>query len=240
MIEASSANLLSEIDLLGQDRAHEHDAGYVPNDPDLASTVTETMSEPKHPLDVVLPQHAYLIVDGARGRAYSRNGDLQLTDGELRTADGKAVLGTSASGASNDSLGPLRADSVDVALGRVHDPEISSDGVVAYGRTTVDARNGHVSTQRVVIGKVALASFAAGTRLARVDNFSAAPTAGEQPNLGIPGDARFARLRTHAREISSVDVYRATARWTEAVQAYYALLDAKVNSGAKTAMDLIK
>jgi flagellar basal body rod protein FlgG len=225
MIEASSAKLLNEIDLLGADRAHAADDGYVPNDPDLASTMTETMSDPKHPLAIVLPQHAYLVVNGTQARAYSRNGDLRFVDGELQ---------------SGESLGALRADSVDVALGRVHDPEISSDGVVAYGRTTVDARNGHVSTQRVVVGKVALASFPAGTRLARVDNFSAAPAAGEQPNLGVPGDARFARLRTHAREISSVDVHRATTRWTEAVAAYYALLDAKANNGAKTAMDLIK
>jgi flagellar basal body rod protein FlgG len=239
MIEASSAKLLNEIDLLGADRAHAADDGYVPNDPDLASTMTETMSDPKHPLAIVLPQHAYLVVNGTQARAYSRNGDLRFVDGELQTSDGKAVLG-SGSGESGESLGALRADSVDVALGRVHDPEISSDGVVAYGRTTVDARNGHVSTQRVVVGKVALASFPAGTRLARVDNFSAAPAAGEQPNLGVPGDARFARLRTHAREISSVDVHRATTRWTEAVAAYYALLDAKANNGAKTAMDLIK
>ena len=48
-------------------------------------------------------------------------------------------------------------------------PRIERDGSFVYGRVTVDPRSGSRKTQRVVAGRIALARFPAGTRLATAD-----------------------------------------------------------------------
>lgn len=240
MIDAASAALLHSVETLGDDRAHASDPGYEPINRDLASHSTRTIADTRDPLAVVPPTGTYLVTGGPEGRAYTRNGILQFEGGELRTSDGNPVLGWAPGANANDPPVPLRADPVDAATDRLRNAQIGSDGTVSYERTSVDARGGKVSSERVTLGRVALARLPAGTRVDRVANAEIAPAGEGAVTVAPPGTLGFGELQTHRRELASVDAYKATVRWTEAVQAYYALVEARQHDGTQTAMDLVK
>jgi hypothetical protein len=196
-------------------------------------------SEPAlDPLSVAVPADAYLMLEGARGRTYTRDGSLALRDGRLVDVSGRCVLGTAARG------GPLVAlsiDPIDAALGRASDPRVEADGTVAYDRWSIDPRNGAREAQRVVAGRLALARFPAGTRLEPSRDGAAAPP-GVVPHVGAPGDGSFAALETMRRTGAGIDVDAGLARLKDAYVAFDALQAAEAAKGrfGKTALDLLK
>jgi flagellar basal body rod protein FlgG len=192
------------------------------------------------PLSVAAPDGTYFIVSDSRGHmAYTRDGAFALRDGRLVAPDGASVFGVRAPGAE---LSELDVEPVDAALGRVGEPHIESDGRLVYRRNTLDPRSGARNVQRVVIGRIALARFPAGTRLDQNDpNHSLAPR-GQTPEVGLPGDDGFAQLATMQRERSRVNLDESLARLDDAYLAFDALAAAEAAKGhlGKTVMDLLK
>ncbi len=192
------------------------------------------------PLAVAPPDGAHFLTAADRGdRAYTRDGSFAVRDGRLVAGDGRPVLGVPAGGGP---LGELRVDAVDAALGRAGDAAIEPDGTFVYTRVAIDPRSGARGTQRVVVGRVALARFPAGTRLEADDSGAAAAPAGIAPHAGLPGDGDFAPLAPRQRERSGVDIDESLARLKEAYLAFDALQAAEAARSrlGKTAMDLLK
>jgi flagellar basal body rod protein FlgG len=192
------------------------------------------------PLAVSAADDLYFVTRNQRGEvAYTRDGSFALRDGRLLDAKGEQVRGFAAPGSE---LSDLRIEAVDEALGRVGDLRIERDGSFVYGRVTVDPRSGMRKTQRVVAGRVALARFPAGTRLATTDGSHCTPPPGVQPQVGIPGDANFPALQPMHRDRSRIDLDESLVRLKEAYIAFDALRaaeEAKAHLG-KAAMDLVK
>ena len=96
-----------------------------------------------NPLDVAVAGSGFLVVQAAAGERYMRDGNLQINgQGQLVTASGNAVLGTS---------GPIVFQPTD------HDINVSPDGTV-----TVVEGNGRTDSLR---GKLRLASFTDAQKL---------------------------------------------------------------------------
>ncbi|HLY03944.1 MAG TPA: hypothetical protein VKR56_15775 [Candidatus Cybelea sp.] len=192
------------------------------------------------PLAVSAADDLYFIARNQRDEvAYTRDGSFALRDGRLVDGEGEQIRGFAA---PSNELADLRIDAVDEALGRASDPRIERDGSFAYGRVIVDPRSGLRKTQRVVVGRIALARFPAGTRLASADGSRCIPPPGVQPQLGIPGDAGFPALWPMHRERSRIDLDQSLVRLKDAYIAFDALRaaeEAKAHLG-KTAMDLVK
>jgi flagellar basal body rod protein FlgG len=195
------------------------------------------------PLSVVPPPGAWLVTRGADGtRAYERDGALRFDDGVLRTPSGGDVLGYPSGEARGAVPVPLRVPANDFALGRAADAQIDADGVVAYTRGAIDPRTGARTIERVVLGRLALARFPAGTQPMRIDGTRVTPPAGVVPHLGTPNDGAFPTLATFSRDAGSVDIAAGVARLDEAYRAFEAL-GAAMKSRAhvdKTAVDLVK
>ncbi len=213
--------------------------GAIPRRDDVA-TPAPSSGFTLDPLSVAAPDGTYFIVgDSRRDAAYTRDGAFALRGGRLVTADGAPVFGIRAHGAE---LSELRADPVDAALDRIGQPQIEPDGSLVYQRKTIDPRSGAPKIQRVVIGRIALARFPAGTRLDQGDpNRSLAPP-GETPQVGFAGDGGFAQLATMQRERSRVNLDESLARLDDAYLALDALAAAEAAKGhlGKTVMDLLK
>jgi flagellar basal body rod protein FlgG len=192
------------------------------------------------PLSVVAPDGTYFIVSDLRGHTtYTRDGAFALRDGRLVAADGAPVFGIRAPSAE---LTELRVDPVDAALGRIGQPHIEPDGSFVYRRNTVDPRSGARNVQRVVVGRIALARFPAGTRLDQSDpNGSTAPP-NEMPQVGLAGNGGFAQLAPMQRERSRVNLNESLARLDDAYLAFDALAAAEAAKAhlGKTVMDLLK
>jgi flagellar basal-body rod protein FlgF len=96
-----------------------------------------------NPLDVAVAGSGFLVVQAAAGERYTRDGNLQINgQGQLVTASGNAVLGTS---------GPIVFQPTD------HDVTISADGTVTVleGTSRTDS----------IRGKLRLASFGDAQKL---------------------------------------------------------------------------
>ena len=122
------------------------------------------------------------------------------------------------------------------------DARVESDGTVAYTRAAIDPRTGARSVERVVLGRIALARFPAGTQPARLDAARVAAPPGVVPHLGTPADGTFPALATYSRDAGAIDIDAGVARLDEAYRAFEAL-GAVVKSRAsvqKTTMDLVK
>jgi flagellar basal body rod protein FlgG len=192
------------------------------------------------PLAVSASEGVYFVTRDERGEiGYTRNGSFALRDGRLVDSDGRAVCSATAPG--ND-LVDIRVDPVDDALGRVNEPRIERDGSFVYQRITVDPRSGLRESRRVVAGRLALARFPAGTRLATIDGSHSVAPAGVAPSFGVAGDANFPALAPMHRERSRIDVEQSLARLKEAYMAFDALAAAEAAQAhlGKTAMDLVK
>jgi flagellar basal body rod protein FlgG len=213
--------------------------GAVPQRDDVATSAPSS-GFTLDPLSVAAPDGTYFIVNDSRGHmAYTRDGAFALHDGRLVAADGGPVFGIRSPGAD---LAELRVDPVDAALDRIGQPHIEPDGSFVYRRNTVDPRSGGRNVQRVVVGRIALARFPAGTRLDQSDpNGSSAPP-GETPQVGLPGDGGFAQLAPMRRERSRVNLNESLARLDDAYLAFDALAAAEAAKGhvGKTVMDLLK
>ncbi|HZT13301.1 MAG TPA: hypothetical protein VFA29_10885 [Candidatus Baltobacteraceae bacterium] len=211
--------------------------GAVPLMPGAAAPQTQTKT--LDPLSVAPPDGAYFLIEGAHGgRLLTRDGGFAMRGGGLVDRQGRAVLGFKS---SNSTLSPLRAEPADVALGFTDGVSIAADGSVTYARRTIDPRSGAAFVQQSVLGRIALARFAAGTKLRNVDPSHA--VAGDAvPHIGRPQDGNFVGLQPFARAGSGIDLDAGLERLQEA----YLSLDAirvaqRAQDGTqKTAMDLLK
>jgi len=181
----------------------------------------------------------FVTTNGDGSRAFVRPAAMYFQGGELTDGNGRAILGYKSKGSP---LSPLRADSVDSALGWTGAARIGSDGVVGYERSTIDPLTGDRRAQYITVGRIALARFPAGTKLAAGGgSVSAAPT-GVAPHLGVPGDGSFALLESYAPQSLDRDLDDGLQRLQEAYLSLDALRAAGAAHGSlqKTAMDLLK
>ena len=213
--------------------------GAMPQHSDVATAAPESQFT-LDPLSASAPHDAYFITSDARGRiAYSRNGTFHVAGGRLVDAQGLAVLGRRAQGGM---LQELRIDPVDAALGRAADARIDADGSFAYARPAIDPRTGKRVVHDVVVGRVALARFPAGTKLETGDGSRFSAPEGVAPHTGLAGDGAFPPLVPLQRERSRVDIDESLLRLKDAYVAFDALAAAETakNRLGKTAMDIVK
>ncbi len=211
----------------------------VPQEDDVASAATIS-DFTLDPLAVTAPDGVYFATNDDQGRTtYTRDGSFQLRGGKLVDADGRPVLGE-----RNQSgvLGELAVDPVDEVLGRIHDAGIERDGSFAYNRDVLDPRSGRRESQRVVVGRIALARFPAGTRLETSDGNHFIAPAGVIAQNGFATERGFAPLVPMHRERSRVDIDESLIRLKDAYLAFDALQAAEAARAhlGKTAMDLLK
>jgi len=214
-------------------------SGFTPAASDVARPSSPLPS--RDPLSVALPDGAYVLTPDANNRlTFTRDGSFQLRDGELRAADGRPVLGFALG--NRKSLVAMRVDPYDAALGRVASARVEADGTVSYTRTTVEPRSGERRTERVAIGRLALARFPAGTQPERIDAAHVVPPHGVAPHVGVPADGNFASLATQTRDTGRVDLIAGLEKMKEAYVNFEALRAAHHGRGEteKITMDLVK
>jgi hypothetical protein len=240
MMDATSARLFAEIEARSADLTNQFVPGFMPaDDSDRQTSVRATQS--LDPMSTVAPADAYYVGQDAQGRRfYSRESALRLEEGVLRTRDGSAILGF-ADGPSGDPV-VLAADPVDVALGRVSDPHVDANGNVAYTRNTIDPKTAEVKPEQIVVGRIALARFPAGTRIDAADGVHITAPAGVEPRVGRPGEGEFAKLLPQSTDLGQIDMTKGLMHLRDAYLAFSALQSAKHARGNtdKVAMDLIK
>ena len=239
MIDATTADALSRVAGRARDLLQAYRGGFEPAAGD--ATIRGTASAPAlDPLSVVAPEGTFFVMRGAGGAPLlSRDGSFGFVDGELRSSDGSVALGTTD---ATKTLRSLRIDPVDAALGRVSEPRVEADGSVCYTRDSVDPRNGERRSERVSLGRLALARLPAGTLPERVDVTHVRAPRGVMPRVGHPSDGGFAPLTLHARDLGRLNVVAGLQRLAEAYLSLEALLSAHHAHGSadKTTMDLVK
>jgi flagellar basal body rod protein FlgG len=213
--------------------------GAVPHYDDVA-TSSDRSDFTLDPLSVAPPAGAYFVTLDARGRTiYTRDGSFSVRSGRLVDERGLPVLGRRA---PNTPLDEMRIDPVDEALGRTNRIRIDGDGSLIYARETIDPRTGKRAQSRIVVGRVALARFPAGSRLDTADGRSFTAPPGVAPHTGFPGDGSFDALAPMRRAHSRVDLDASLIRLKDAYTAFDALAAAEHAKGRleKTAMDVVK
>lgn len=239
MIDAALASALERIESRDTDVRNAYRAGAIPLHDDVGRSAAPVPAA--DPLSVAVSDGSYVLTQEKSGAvAYSRDGAFGLVDGKLRTADGVPVLGFALG--NRTALAPLRVDPYDLALGRVADAKIDADGTLAYTRSGVDPRTGRRRSERVTVGRIALARFPAGTHPLRIDATHVRPPAGVDVKLGVPADGTFGPLVPHARDIGRIDLMAGLAKMQEAYVQFEALRAAHQGQGETeiTAMDLLK
>lgn len=239
MIDTATAAALERIDARSNDVRNAYRSGFIPAASDVARTPQVVSSE--DPLSVVLPEGAFIVTPDTAGElGYSRDGTLHVMGGELQASDGRPVLGFTLG--NRKMLVPLRVDPYDAALGRVSGERVASDGTVSYTRASIDPRTGDRRTERVALGRLALARFPAGTQPERIDAVHVRPPSGVAAQLGVPADGSFAPLATRARDLGRVDIIAGLEKMKEAYDNFEALRAAHHVRGQteKVAMDLVK
>lgn len=238
MIDPATADAFDRIASRADDVRNAYRPGYTPKNFDVATTPRGVSNA--DPLGVATPDDAYLVVGENDGPAYTRDGGLHVENGELRSIDGKPVLGFGL--ADHTRLVPMRVDPYDAALGRARGTRVDADGSVSYERETVEPRSGSRRTERVTIGRLALARFPAATPLVRIDGDRVRPGSGAAASYGVPGDGAFGALTTHRRDLGRVDMMVGLEKLKEAYDQYEAIRSAHhgKSSAEKTTMDLVK
>ena len=235
-------NLSAALDRIAEraaDVRRAYTPGAIPQHDDVALPKTAPVFT-LDPLAVTASDDAYFVTNDEQGRrSYTRDGSFALRGGRLVDAEGRPILGRSGQEAA---LSELCVDPVDEALGRVRNVRIERDGSLVYSRDAVDPRSGTRESQRVVIGRIALARFPAGTRLETSDGSHCAAPAGVVAQTGLAADGRFGPLSPMHREHSRIDVDESLVRLKDAYLAFDALQAAEAAKGhlGKTAMDLLK
>jgi hypothetical protein len=238
---AGALDALERIASRARDLRDAYRPGAVPQHADVRSA--GALARSTDPLSVAAPPGTWFVTRGPDGvRAFGRDGGLTLADGVLGTREGAEVLGYPGGDARGAVPVPLRLPPTDRALGRAGDARVERDGTVAYTRAAIDPRTGARGAERVVLGRIALARFPAGSAPQRLDATRFAAPAGVVPHLGTPGDGTFPTLATHARDTGALDLDAGLARLNEAYLAFEAIAAAqKADLGAaKTALDLVK
>jgi flagellar basal body rod protein FlgG len=239
MLPAASLDALKRVADRANDVLAAYTPGAMPQFGDVNGSVPPLPSD--DPLSVAAPPGTWFVTADERGaRTYTRAGAFHVgADGTLQTVDGARVLGTPQGGRA---LAALRLPEPDRTLGRGTDVHLEDDGVLAYTRTSIDPRTRERSTERAVVGRVALARFPAGSNPQRLDATHFGAVAGIVPHVGSPADGSFAALAVHARDLGNVDIDTGLQRLTEAYVAFSALQAAHKAQGAgsKVVMDLLK
>jgi hypothetical protein len=210
--------------------------------PNFADAIREEGSEPAHdPLSIALPPDTYLVAGDPKKPTFTRDGALAVRDGVLAGSDGVPVLGFPA-GDNSGVPRELRIEGNDALLERAQDLRIEPDGVFGYARTIVDPKTLQAQIERIAVGHIALARFPAGTKLERVDNAHARPSANVVPFLGTPNDGHFAAVFPQRRPIGRLDADTAIARLQDAYLALRALgaLQRTQSGVIRGALDLVK
>jgi len=239
VIDPGTSASLANIAARERDVRNAYQPGFVPESCDVARPARVVAAQ--DPLSVAAPQGTYFLTrDGAGRIAFSRDGGFAFVDGELRAPDGGAVLGFALG--QRDSLVPLQLDPYDRALGRSKGVRIEADGSVGYERTTIDPRNGERRSERIVVGRLALARFPAGTQPVRLDGVRVVPPGGVKARVGAPGEGDFAALVPHARDLGGVDIVAGLEKLKDAYESFDALRAAHHARGTaeKAALDLVK
>ncbi|MGH7708629.1 MAG: hypothetical protein ACREM6_12020 [Vulcanimicrobiaceae bacterium] len=242
MIEATSARVFTEIEGRAADLTNQFTPGYVPADDSERLTDAVRATRSLDPMSTVAPPATYYIGEDSQGRRfYSRDSALRLDDGALHTRDGSAILGFPA-GTTGDEPVPLAADPVDVALGRVGEPHVDASGDVAYTRNAVDPKTAEIKPEQIVIGRIALARFPAGTQIDAADGVHITAPAGVEPHIGRPGEGDFAKLIAQSTDQGQIDMFKGLTHLRDAYLAFSALQTASHarNKTDKVSMDLIK
>ncbi|HEV3156961.1 MAG TPA: hypothetical protein VGZ00_06395 [Candidatus Baltobacteraceae bacterium] len=240
MLNAVTSAALDRINVRAADALGAYRSGFQPLARDSAGSAASTIEPSVNPLDVVAPEGTYFLVGETNGeRSYSRDGSLAIRDGILQDAGGRPVLGFSGNGRTPQAL---RVDSVDRALDRVRKIRIDADGSLVYTRSSVDPRTGERRDARVVVGRLALGRFPAGTLPARLDSTRVAAPSGIVPHIGYPEDGNFPALRVQARDLGRVDMLSALERLQDAYDSFEAIAAAeRAERGLdKTSMELVK
>ncbi len=239
MIDPATSAALERIDTRNADVRNAYEAGFVPAAGDVTRAPHAVPSP--DPLSVALPPGAFVLTPDAAGEiGYSRDGAFRFAGGELQAGDGRPVLGFAFGNRS--SLVSLRIDPYPRARGRVADERVEPDGTVSYARAAVDPRTGERRTERVALGRIALARFPAGTQPERLDAMHVRPPQGVAPQLGVPADGTFPALAVRARDLGRVDLIAGLEKMDEAYVSFEALRAARHGRGQleKIALDLVK
>ncbi len=237
-----SSNLSIALDRIAEraaDVRRAYTPGAIPQHDDVA-TPAASSDFSLDPLAVAAPEGAYFVTTDEQGkRAYTRDGAFTLRDGRLVDAEGHPILGRRT---SEGTLVELSVDPVDEALGKIHDARIERDGSFVYRRDALDPRRGMREAQRVVVGRIALARFAAGTRFETSDGSLCTAPVGVVAQTGTAADGTFGALLPMHRERSRIDIDESLIRLKDAYIAFDALQAAEAAKGhlGKTAMDLLK
>lgn len=191
------------------------------------------------PLSVVAPEGCYFVSDDHGRQTYTRDGAFAIRGGRLVNAEGLPILGLRHGSAAPSEL---RVDPIDEALGHLHQLAMERDGTLAYRREYLDPRTGSREFQRVVVGRVALARFPAGTRLKTDDGGSCSAPENVSAQIGVPEANGFPPLEPMRRERGRIDVDQSLARLKDAYIAFDALQAAEAAKAhlGKTTMDLLK
>ena len=239
MLSAGIARAIESVERRGEDLRMVFAEGAQPNFSDVIRA--ERVEPSGDPLSIVVPPDALLIAGDPNRPAYTLDGALQVRDGVLAGSDGTPVLGLVDSDRSGIPK-PLRIDKNDLLLGRVQDLRIEPDGVFGYARTIIDPKTMQSTVERVVVGRIALARFPAGTRLERVDATHARPPSHLVPFVGSPNDGSFGSLYTSRRAVGRLDPDATVVRLQDAYLAMRALSaeERTRNAMIHGALDLVK
>ncbi len=238
LISNAASRALDEIAVRERDVLQAFAPGAIPERADVSAPPS---SQPVlDPLSAAPPADAYFITTDDRGRTlFTRDGQFSIENGTLVDRQGHPVLGYAHDGAP---LQPLQVDPVDASLGFSTNAALQPDGALTYERSTIDPRNGRSELVRAIAGRLALARFVPGTKLATVDAQHAAAPTGIAPHIGRAADGNFGAITPFAAQRSGIDIDAGLERLQEAYLALDAIRAAgKAQGGVqKTAMDLLK
>lgn len=239
MLNASIARALESVERRGEDLRMVFSGGAQPNYTDAVRAERQDVTA--DPLSVVLPADALLISGDPNRPWYTRDGALHVREGVLCDSSGTQILGFR-SGDSSGIPQPLAIEKNDVLLGRMQDLRMEPDGIFGYARTVVDPKTVETKIERVVVGRVALARFPAGTQLERIDATHARAPAQLVPFVGTPNDGNFSSLYTGRRAVGRLDPDAVVVRLQDAYMAMRALgaEERTRNAMIHGALDLVK
>lgn len=237
-----NSNLSGALDRIAEraaDVRRAYTPGALPTHDDVASPriISDVALDP---LAVVAPEDCYFVSSDEHGRrTYTRDGAFAMREGRLVNAEGRVILGLPA---RSMALAELGVDVVDAALGRVRDLGIEPDGTLAYRRQYLDPRTGNRELQRVVVGRIVLARFPAGTRLASEDGSALSAPQNVAAQISTPKENGFPPVEPMRRERGRIDIDESLVRLKQAYLAFDALQAAETAKAhlGKTAMDLLK
>ena len=233
------ANAIENVERRAEDLRMIFTGGAQPNFQDALRPERAELTN--DPLSVALPPDAYLVAGDAARPSYTRDGALAVQDGVLVSSSGTPVLGF-VNGDASGVPRPLQIDANDALLGRAHDIRVEPDGVFGYARSVLDPKTGESSVERVVVGRVGLARFPAGTRLERIDATHVVAPAHVVPFIGSPNDGSFLPIETQRRALGRLDSDAAISRLQDAYLAMRAIsaVERSQNAFARGAFDLVK